>query len=98
MSLEPKATAERLCRLLADGVGRSPELQQSLKRLHSQGYGFHIVVRGGHESETELGLELRDTSPHPADSAVFRLDSADVSFLESLGIDATRSARRRKGS
>ena len=95
MIIEPKAVAEKLNRILAEGIASSSDLQKSLRGLRERGYRFHLVIRSSKEPDGDLGVEVGSTTSRKTD-AVFRLDSDDVVFLESLGIDATRSVRRRK--
>lgn len=65
-----------------------------MDRIREEGWSVYLVVDRKNEDETPEGFEL--TSEMQAEEApTFRIDSQDLSFLKSLGIDPTRQVRRR---
>ncbi len=73
-------------RALAD----SSEVNLALRRIRQEGYTLRLVLDRGEEgAQIELAAQL---PPEPS----FLLDGRDVAFLKSVGIDATRPARRRR--
>jgi len=92
----------KLRRLLQDLKGaisrtltESPDVERSMDRIREEGWSVYLVVDRKRKDETPEGIEL--TVDHaPMKEVVFRIDSQDLAFLRSLGIDPTRRLRRRR--
>ena len=66
-----------------------------MDRIREEGWSIYLVIDRNEEDETPEGFEL--TTEQDADeSPVFRIDSRDLAFLKSVGIDPTRRVRRRR--
>ncbi len=99
--MDTKAKIEARKRTLLRGIERallaalsdSSEMHRSLFALQRAGYTLRLSV-DCYES-SRLG---RDTVSVAAPAAEgFRIDSADLRFLHSIGIDPTRRQRQRSG-
>jgi hypothetical protein len=91
-----KRMMEELGRALLQAIGSSADVGQTVRQIHHEGYSLHLVLNCRQDRSREARLAL---TPRPDDGGpAFRLNSGDVSFLESLGIDPTRSARGRRSS
>lgn len=91
-----------LGRAVAQAISTSDDVNEVVRRIRHHGFSLSLVLNCEEEGGEEAKLELtpRRSTPRPGGSsseAGFRLDSTDVSWLRSLGIDATRPARRRRG-
>ena len=92
----------KLRRLLQDLRGaisktltESPDVERSMGRIREEGWSVYLVVDRKREDETPEGIELT-ADRTPSGEAVFRIDSQDLAFLRSIGIDPTRRLRRRR--
>ena len=81
-----------LGQLFGDCIARSPEAKALVRQIRQSGYTLRLVV-DRHDAERPDQIEL---APPPPKEPVFKVDGQDVAFLKSLGIDATRPARRRR--
>lgn len=66
-----------------------------MDRIRDEGWSVYLVVDRKNEDETPEGFELT-AEPGLQEEPSFRIDSQDLSFLKSLGIDPTRRVRRRR--
>ncbi len=80
---------------LARTIGASPEVSSALQGIRQQGYSLYLVVDRKEEGRQGTRIELT-TRQTRSRSPAFLLDQEDVSLLKSMGIDATRSGRRRR--
>ena len=81
--------------LLDQGRQQSP-LRRFLDRLREDGSHIKIVLENpaaGLKEEVELLPE-----PPPRRQPVFQITGRDLSFIRSIGIDPTRSGKRRRSS
>lgn len=107
-----RSAADPEVRRMLDALGKairqaartSSEVGDAVRRIRDEGYSLYLVLdlrprRGRDGPRLELTDEPRAVPPAPATLAEpsYRLTPADVAFLESVGIDATRPARRRRG-
>jgi hypothetical protein len=67
-----------------------------MDRIRQEGWSVYLVVDRKKEDETPEGIEL-STPQVRSEEPVFRIDSSDLLFLNSIGIDPTRRCRRRRG-
>ena len=80
---------------LAQAVSSSTEVGDAVRRIQQEGYTVHLVLGRQEESAGRTWIELVPRQP-VSKEAVFILDQGDVSLLQSLGIDPTRSGKRRR--
>lgn len=78
---------------LVHAIAASSKTADSVRRIRHQGCSLYLVLdhdEGGNGARIEL------TAGHASSTKPdFLLNKGDVSFLESVGIDATRPGRRR---
>ena len=100
-----------LGKAVAEAMAGSSEVTSTVHRIQEQGFSLYLVLDAKEkEKEPERGrldpagrvgrpeIDLGRMAPRSASdrSADFRLDGDDVAFLKSLGIDATRTGKRRR--
>ena len=66
-----------------------------MDRIREEGWSIYLVIDRNEDDETPEGFELT-TEQDPDERPVFRIDSRDLAFLKSVGIDPTRRVRRRR--
>jgi hypothetical protein len=90
-----------LRRALSEAISESTEVHRTLRKIREEGYALYLLVDCKRESEEEDDLLPMGTSssrrPSSSDPA-FQIDSRDLSFLRSIGIDPTRRMRRRRSA
>jgi hypothetical protein len=68
-----------------------------MDQIRDEGWSVNLVIDRKLEDETPEGIEL--TADKGAEvEPTFRINSNDLSFLKSVGIDPTRRVRRRRSS
>ena len=94
-----RPTQERMRELgknLARAMNASEEVKGAVRRLQLEGFALSLAISAGEKDErTTMKLDLQ-APKKPQSEAAFRLEGDDVSFLKSMRIDPTRSARRRR--
>ena len=94
--MNPRAThlLKDLRAAIVRALAGSNEVRDLFDQIREQGYSLYFVVNRRLEGEDQgeaLGLECElEGTP------VFKIDGRDLSILRSLGIDPTRSTRRRR--
>lgn len=90
-------------RALVQAIHGSSEIDAAVRRIEGEGYELHLVLGClGEPPGTPAASAREPRSAGAAEpsrerrSPTFRLSSDDVAFLRSIGIDPTRSVRRRK--
>jgi hypothetical protein len=83
-----------LGRALQRGIADSPEAQSALDGLRQEGYSLHLLL----ERRAASGPASGDAAATPDGDrakryAGFRINSSDLFFLRSIGIDPTRRVR-----
>ncbi len=80
---------------LVEVIATCPEVGEKVRKIRRQGYSLYLVLD---RDEGEKGAQIELTAGRTTHSQkpVFLLNKGDVSFLESVGIDATRPGRRRR--
>ncbi len=84
---------------MIEAVSRSPDVSGHLLRLQESGYTLYLTVDCKHDSTrggNGAGRVSLKTSPPPRGEPVFRINTGDLSFLRSIGIDPTRKSRSRR--
>jgi hypothetical protein len=74
---------------LLDAIAESPAVHRTLWKLQRAGYTLQLTLDCEREGEVE---ERPAVEPQPS----FRIDSTDLAFLRSIGIDPTRKRRARR--
>lgn len=93
---ELKKVMRDLGQTLGHAIAASPKIADTVRRIRRQGYSLYLVLdRDEGESGTRIELSSGQTS---SKKPGFLLNKGDVSFLESVGIDATRPGRRRRAA
>lgn len=82
---------------LVKALTESDETLNVLERLRSEGWAVYLVVDGQNDDGEDAQREALPLRP-PGDrrGEEFKIDSRDLEILKSLGIDPTRTMRRRK--
>ncbi len=80
---------------LLKAIAASPEVGHAMREIRHQGYSLYLVL-DPEEGENGARIELTAGRKTPSEKPVYLLNQGDVSFLESVGIDATRPGRRRR--
>lgn len=89
---------------LARAIATSPKAADTVRKIRRQGYSLYLAVDGKEGDSESATARLRRDSARvelpsgqtPSPKPGFLLNQDDVSFLESVGIDATRPGRRRR--
>lgn len=84
-----------LRRALSEAISESSEVSRTLRKIREEGYSLYLLVdckREANESEQIAAVSSRKSGGEP----LFQIDSRDLSFLKSIGIDPTRRLRRRR--
>ncbi len=91
-----------LRRALSEAISESTEVHRTLRKIREEGYALYLLVDCKRESEEDDDLLPMSTSSRRSSSSssdpAFQIDSRDLSFLRSIGIDPTRRMRRRRSS
>ena len=80
---------------LVNAIETAPEAGEAVRKIRRRGYSLYLVL-DREEGEKGAQIELTAGRTTLAKKPVFLLNKCDVSFLESVGIDATRPGRRRR--
>lgn len=72
------------------------DLRLVLEAIHSEGVKVYLVADGSESGEPNAIALLPVSGPAGGDPPAFRIDHEDLSILRSLGIDPTRTLRRRR--
>ena len=83
-------------RAVAEAIAASPACQDAIKRVHQEGLSLYLAIDRRPHRDAPALMEIMPQSKQDPESPSFRLDSRDVAFLESVGIDTTRSRPRRR--
>lgn len=85
-------------RALSEAISDSSEASRKLRQIRDEGYSLYLLLDGSRE-EADPGagaLVARKGPSLAAGQPEFRINSSDLSFLRSIGIDPTRRLRRRR--
>ncbi len=90
-------------RALVQAIHGSSEIDAAMRRIEGEGYKLHLLLGCLGEAPEDSAASSRESASRPTATPSppkrkpsFRLSSDDVSFLKSVGIDPTRTVRRRK--
>jgi hypothetical protein len=87
-----------LSRALSAALAERPEVERTLERIRREGYRLQVVLDRSQDQALPVG-ELVSARVGPATCGtepVFQINTSDLSFLRSIGIDPTRKLRRRR--
>jgi hypothetical protein len=84
-------------RALSEAISDSSEASRKLRQIRDEGYSLYLLLDGSREA-AEPGAVVAGKAPRSlaAGQPEFRINSSDLSFLRSIGIDPTRRLRRRR--
>ena len=80
---------------ITEALAESTDVTRSMDQIRDEGWSVYLVIDRKLEDETPEGIELtadRDDEVEPT----FKINSNDLAFLKSVGIDPTRRVRRRR--
>ena len=80
---------------LARALSDSSEAGRAVREIKREGWSLYLVVDQQEDEGSGAALELTARQA-PAESPVFKIDGQDLNFLRSIGIDPTRSLRKRR--
>ncbi len=81
---------------LARALTDSAEASRAVQEIRDEGWSLYLVV-DQQEEEGSGGAALELTAKKaPAEAPLFKIDGEDLTFLRSIGIDPTRSLRKRR--
>ena len=66
-----------------------------MDQIRDEGWSVYLVIDRKREDETPEGIELTGDGSEGV-APTFRINSRDLAFLKSVGIDPTRRVRRRR--
>ncbi len=81
---------------LSKAFSESNDVHRVLQRVRQEGWSLYLVVDRKGEDEEPEAFELSAPKRRRASEPKFRIDGRDLSFLKSVGIDPTRTLRRRR--
>ncbi|MFY9823802.1 MAG: hypothetical protein WAM82_20650 [Thermoanaerobaculia bacterium] len=85
-----------LRRALSEAISESSDVNRTLRRIREEGYALYLLVDCKREPD-EIEPFFAATAPRRSSAEpAFQIDVRDLSFLRSIGIDPTRSLRRRR--
>jgi hypothetical protein len=87
-----------LRRALSEAISESSEVSRTLRKIREEGYSLYLLVDCKREANDLDTPSLPALPKTAAGEPLFQIDSRDLSFLKSIGIDPTRRLRRRRSS
>ena len=80
---------------ITEALADSTDVNRSMDQIRDEGWSVYLVIDRKREDETPEGIELTGVDADHGDPT-FKINSTDLSFLKSVGIDPTRRVRRRR--
>lgn len=74
----------------------SPEVNRVLHRIGAQGWSLYLVIDKSEGQSEPNAFEISSRMASTESDPSFRINGRDLSFLRSVGIDPTRTLRRRR--
>jgi hypothetical protein len=74
----------------------STEVNRVLHRIRDQGWSLYLVIDKSEGDTDPSAVELPAPGVAMETDPKFRIDGRDLTFLRSVGIDPTRTLRRRR--
>lgn len=95
-----KVHIRRLLSDLRDSLSRvfsdSPEVNRVLHRIGAQGWSLYLVIDKSDSQTEPNAFQISSQMPSAESDPTFRINGRDLTILRSLGIDPTRTLRRRR--
>lgn len=98
-----RRASDRVRRLLNDlrsSLSRvfteTPEVNRVLHRIREQGWSLYLVIDKSEGPAETNAFEISSEGSEALKEVDFRINGGDLSFLRSVGIDPTRTLRRRR--
>jgi hypothetical protein len=90
-----------LRRALSEAISESSDVSRTLRRIREEGYSLYLLVDCkrdpfGDDDDDPLPVASRRREREREREPVFQINSPDLHFLKSIGIDPTRRSRRRR--
>lgn len=89
-----------LGKAVAEAMAGSTEVTSTVHRIQEQGFSLYLVLDAKEtepeEARFDLTTQQGGVAAETSKPAEFKLGGEDVAFLKSLGIDATRTGKRRR--
>lgn len=88
-----------LRRALSEAISESSDVSRTLRRIREEGYSLYLLVdckREAFDDDDPLPVASRRREREREREPVFQINSPDLHFLRSIGIDPTRRTRRRR--
>jgi hypothetical protein len=88
-----------LRRALSEAISESSDVSRTLRRIREEGYSLYLLVdckREAFDDDDPLPVASRRRERDREREPVFQINSPDLHFLRSIGIDPTRRTRRRR--
>lgn len=94
--MNPRATnlLKDLRAAIVRALSGSTEVRDLFDQIREEGYSLYFVVN--RKLEQDGAQELLGNGSDSEATPVFKIDGRDLSILRGLGIDPTRSTRRRR--
>lgn len=86
-----------LGRAVVQAISTSEDVQKAMREIRHEGFSITVTLNCEQEGRQGVKLDLTPRQAVAPANPTFRVDGDDVALLKSLGIDATRSAPRRRG-
>lgn len=80
---------------ITEALADSTDVTHSMDQIRDEGWSVYLVIDRKLEDETPEGIELTGGKASQIEPT-FKINSTDLSFLKSVGIDPTRRVRRRR--
>ncbi len=80
---------------LARALSDSSEAGEAVREIKREGWSLYLVVDQQEDEGSGAALEL-SAGRAEAQPPAFKIDGQDLTFLRSIGIDPTRSLRKRR--
>jgi len=80
---------------ITEALADSTDVTRSMDQIRDEGWSVYLVIDRKREDETPEGIELTGDGARLIEPS-FKINSTDLSFLKSVGIDPTRRVRRRR--
>lgn len=80
---------------ITEALTDSADVNRSMDQIREEGWSVYLVIDRKREDETPEGIELTGEESG-GEAPTFLINSRDLAFLKSVGIDPTRRVRRRR--
>jgi hypothetical protein len=84
-----------LRRALSEAISESSDVSRTLRKIREEGYSLYLLVDCKRDRDLDEPLTLAPARSGGSEP-VFQINTTDLSFLRSIGIDPTRRLRRRR--